>query len=228
MFELLAFLKDLFFFAAFVNSGTSFPEPLSPEQEKEYLKQYAEGSEEARVILIEHNLRLVAHIAKKYSSSGVENDDIISIGTIGLIKAVSTYNAEKSTALATYAAKCIENEVLMSLRSEKRRSGEVSINDAIGTDRDGNEISLVDVLGTDPNQVQYDVEVRIASEQLRRMITKVLTWRERTVIELRYGLTGNYPMPQREIAALLGISRSYVSRIEKKALHKLNHAFHKI
>jgi RNA polymerase sporulation-specific sigma factor len=228
MFELLAFLKDLFFFAAFVNSGTSFPEPLSPEQEKEYLQQYAEGSEEARVKLIEHNLRLVAHIAKKYSTSGVENDDIISIGTIGLIKAVSTYNSEKSTALATYAAKCIENEVLMSLRSEKRRSGEVSINDAIGTDRDGNEISLVDVLGTDPNQVQYDVEVRIASEQLRRMITKVLTWRERTVIELRYGLTGNYPMPQREIAALLGISRSYVSRIEKKALQKLNHAFHKI
>lgn len=228
MFELLAYLKDLFFFAAFVNSGTSFPEPLSPEQEKEYLQLYAQGNEEARSKLIEHNLRLVAHIAKKYASSGVENDDIISIGTIGLIKAVSTYNAEKSTALATYAAKCIENEVLMSLRSEKRRAGEVSINDAIGTDRDGNEISLVDVLGTDPNQVQYDVEVRIASEQLRRMITKVLTWRERTVIELRYGLTGNYSMPQREIAALLGISRSYVSRIEKKALQKLNHAFHKM
>lgn len=219
------FFKDLFFFAAYVNTGISFPEPLSPEEEAECLEQYARGDDSARCRLIEHNLRLVAYIAKKYTTAGRSSDDVISIGTIGLIKAVSTYNKSKGTALATYAARCIENEILMSIRSEKKQQGEVSLHDPIGTDRDGNAVSLSDVLGSDPEQVHNDVELRLASQQLRGVISAALTDRERLVVELRYGIMGGRCMAQREIAKLLGISRSYVSRIEKKALGKLNRAF---
>ncbi|MEL7608608.1 MAG: RNA polymerase sporulation sigma factor SigK [Bacillota bacterium] len=219
------FFKDLFFFAAYVNTNISFPEPLSPQEEAECLEKYAKGDETARCKLIEHNLRLVAYIAKKYTAAGRDADDVISIGTIGLIKAVSTYNKNKGTALATYAARCIENEILMSIRTEKKQQGEVSLHDPIGTDRDGNAVSLSDVLGSDPEQVQNDVEIRIASEQLRKIIAAALTDRERLVVELRYGIMGGRCMAQREIAKLLGISRSYVSRIEKKALNKLNREF---
>ena len=222
---LMQLCKDIFFFAAYINNGNSFPEPLTPEQEKECLARYAKGDEEARSMLIEHNLRLVAHIAKKFTGTNRDSDDVISIGTIGLIKAVSTYDAQKGTALATYAARCIENEILMSIRSDKRRPCEISLNDAIGTDRDGNDISLAEVIGTDDSLVGDEVELRIAVEQLRRLIKKHLTDRERLVIELRYGLAGNFCMTQREIANMLDISRSYVSRIEKKALNKLCEVF---
>lgn len=222
---LFQLFKDIFFFAAYVNGGNSFPEPLNPEEEKQCLERCALGDDEARACLIEHNLRLVAHIAKKFASAGRDSDDMISIGTIGLIKAVSTYNMHKGTALATYAARCIENEILMSIRSEKRQATEISLYDAIGTDRDGNDISLAEVLGSDPSLVCDEVEARLAAEQLRRLIRLHLSDRERLVIELRYGLAGRFCMTQREIAQMLDISRSYVSRIEKKALCKLNHAF---
>lgn len=222
---LIQLCKDIFFFAAYINGGNSFPEPLSAEQEKSCLERCAFGDDEARGMLIEHNLRLVAHIAKKFTSAGRDSDDMISIGTIGLIKAVSTYDMHKGTALATYAARCIENEILMSIRSEKRQATEVSLYDAIGTDRDGNDISLAEVLGSDASLVGDEVEMRLAAEQLRKLIRQHLTERERMVIELRYGLAGKFCMTQREIAQMLDISRSYVSRIEKKALGKLNQAF---
>lgn len=222
---ILQLAREIFFFAGYVSTGSSFPEPLEPEEEKECLARLAAGDAEARVRLIEHNLRLVAHIAKKYAGRQRDTDDLISIGTVGLIKAVSTFNGDKGSALATYAARCIENEILMSLRAEKKRSGEVSLNESIGVDKDGNNISLAEVLGSDPDDVQRHVELNIATEQLRRAIATALTPRERVVVELRYGLTGRAPMPQREIAALLGISRSYVSRMEKKALGKLGGEF---
>lgn len=214
--------KEIFFFAAYVNTGSSFPEPLTAAQEADCLHRMREGDDSARGELIEHNLRLVAHIAKKYVTNTRESDDIISIGTIGLIKAVSTYDAGKGTMMATYASRCIENEILMALRAEKKTNSEVSLHDPIGTDKDGNEVSLSEILGTDPDQVMLDVESSIAAQKLRALIAKVLTRRERTVIELRYGITGGRCMAQREVAALLDISRSYVSRIEKKALQKLN------
>lgn len=225
--SLLQCIRDFFFFSAYVSSNSSFPDPLSPEEEKQYIERYAAGDEEAREKLIEHNLRLVAHIAKKYASSSRDNDDLISIGTIGLIKAVSTFNMEKGTGLATYAARCIENEILMSIRAEKKQVGEVSINESIGVDRDGNEISLFEILGSDSQLVSNQVELHMDAEQLRQLIADLLTERERTVIELRYGLCGGWCMAQREVANLLGISRSYISRIEKKALIKLNKAFQK-
>lgn len=221
------FLRDLFFFAAYVHTGVSFPDPLSAADEAMYLKRYAQGDDEARCKLIEHNLRLVAHIAKKYTTNGRDTDDVISIGTIGLIKAVATFNADKGTALATYAARCIENEILMSIRAEKKQQGEVSLHESIGSDRDGNEITLSEVLGSDPDQVMRDVELSIASQQLRQIILTALTDRERLVVELRYGICAGPCLAQREIAQLLGISRSYVSRIEKKALEKLNRVFEK-
>jgi len=222
---LFALLQEVFFFAAYVNGGNSFPEPLSPEEEARCIALAAEGDEEARRMLIEHNLRLVAHIAKKYAGNRREQDDVISIGAIGLIKAVSTFRPNRGTALATYAARCIENEILMSIRAEKKQAGEVSLSESIGTDRDGNDVSLAEVLGSEPTLVSDEVELRIAAEQLRALLRRCLSERERVVIELRYGLTGGHCMPQREIAALMGISRSYVSRIEKKALVKLNAAF---
>ena len=214
--------KDIFFFAGYVGTNGSFPEPLSAEEERACLARLAAGDGSARTALIERNLRLVAHIAKKYAGPRREQDDLISIGTVGLIKAVSTFDAEKNSALAPYAARCIENEILMSLRAEKKQSGEISFNDPIGTDGDGNEISLADILGSDPDQVQQDVESRIISAQVRAAVDAALSGRERTIIKLRYGLINGRCMPQREVAALLGISRSYISRLEKKAIEKLN------
>ena len=179
---------------------------------------------ERKNILIERNLRLVAHIAKKYTSNNHTMDDFISIGTIGLIKAVSTYSSGKSTRLATYAAKCIENEILMSMRSSKKTSSEVSINLPIGTDKDGNEISLNDILGTDPDAVVDDINMKIQVQDMVKALDRVLTEREKKVIIHRYGILGANPRTQREVASYLGISRSYVSRIEKKALEKLRTA----
>ena len=221
---LLELFGGIFAFAGHITGGSSFPEPLSPEEEKDCIARLEAGDAEARRLLIEHNLhlRLVAHIAKKYTTPKRDADDVISIGVVGLTKAVSTFNSQKGNTLATYAARCIENEILMSLRSEKKQAGEVSLSEPIGMDKDGNEISLSEVLGSDEDEIHNAVELTVAGEYLRKAMDTVLTPRERKVIELRYGLTGGRIVTQREIAKLLGISRSYISRIEKKALHKLN------
>ncbi|MCI5536879.1 MAG: RNA polymerase sporulation sigma factor SigK [Lentihominibacter sp.] len=204
--------------------SVSFPKPLSDKEEKYYIEQYENGDEEAKKILIERNLRLAAHIAKKYSSQSHTMDDFISIGTIGLIKAVNTYRSSRSVRLATYAAKCIENEILMSIRASKKNSSEVSLNVSIGTDKDGNEISLNDILGTEPDAVADDISLKIQVQQMINTMNKVLSERERLVLIHRYGILGRVPRTQREVAAILGISRSYVSRIEKKALEKMRAA----
>ena len=214
-------VSRLFFFTGYVGLNSSFPDPLPAEEERRCLEAMTQGDELAREKLIEHNLRLVAHIAKKYASPKRDSYDLISIGTVGLIKAVSTFNASKSKTLAAYAARCIENEILMSLRAEKKQNGEVYLMEPIGTDNDGNEISLCDILGTDANHVHNEAERSMEAERLWQAIDDVLSARERTVVKLRYGIPCGRCMAQREVAAILGISRSYVSRLEKKALTKL-------
>lgn len=201
--------------------NVSFPKPLTEKEEKYYIAEYENGNEEAKQILIQHNLRLVAHIARKYSSQQHTLDDFVSIGTIGLIKAVNTYSSDKSTRLATYAARCIENEILMVIRSTKKNSAEVSLSASIGTDKDGNDISLDDILGTEPDIVFDDINVKLQVQKMLATMNQILTPRERQVLIQRYGLFGYKPKTQREVAAHLGISRSYVSRIEKKALTKM-------
>ncbi|HPF44474.1 MAG TPA: RNA polymerase sporulation sigma factor SigK [Syntrophomonadaceae bacterium] len=213
-----AILNGTLFLFAYLNNQV-FPQPLEEAEEKKYLDLLKTGSEEARNCLIEHNLRLVAHVVRKYESSGEDMEDLISIGTIGLIKAIKTYNEEKGVRLATYAARCIENEVLMHLRNIKKLKKEVSLYDPIGYDKEGNEISLIDVLTTDNEIVEF-VEAKLQEEKIRGKID-ILTKRERQVIEMRYGLYDGLKETQREIAKKLGISRSYVSRIEKRALKKL-------
>lgn len=204
--------------------SVSFPNPLSEKEEKYYIEASENGDEEAKKILIERNLRLVAHVARKYSSQFYTMDDFISIGTIGLIKAVNTYRSSRSTRLATYAARCIENEILMVIRSSKKNNAEVSINVPIGTDKDGNEISLNDILGTDPDEIADDLDLKIRIHKMLDTLDHILTDREKKVLIYRYGILGVAPRTQREVAAILGISRSYVSRIEKKALEKLREA----
>ena len=204
--------------------SSSFPGPLTEKEEQYYVQQLEQNDPDARRILIERNLRLVAHIARKYISPGTCQDDLISIGTIGLIKAVNTYTAARSTRLATYAAKCIENEILMSIRASKRIKQEVSLRLPIGTDKDGNEISFNDILGSDADEIVDNLNLKMQIGNLRQAVSTVLSPREQLVIIKRYGLDGSAPHPQREIAASLGISRSYVSRIEKKALEKLREA----
>jgi RNA polymerase sporulation-specific sigma factor len=187
-----------------------------------YMEMYKNGSEEARNTLIERNLRLVAHIVKKYSSFGNDCDDLISIGTIGLIKAITTFDQSKGTRLATYAARCIENEILMQIRSTKKIQSEVSLHDPIGIDREGNEITLIDVIGNESESVVDEVELKMQVKKLYSKMKVVLKKREKVVLELRYGLASGTVKTQREIAQMLGISRSYVSRIEKKAIKKLS------
>ena len=201
--------------------SSSFPNPLTEKEEQHYVKLLEQGDPAARKALIEHNLRLVAHIAKKYVGPAASQDDLISIGTIGLIKAVGTYSGKKSTRLATYAAKCIENEILMSIRASRRVRQEISLSLPIGVDKDGNEISFNDILGTDTDEIIDSIDLKIQVSNLRNALKEALTEREQTVVMARYGLDGSEPKPQREIARALGISRSYVSRIEKKALDKL-------
>jgi RNA polymerase sporulation-specific sigma factor len=222
----ILFFKELLTWLAFITSSTTFPQPLTPEEEEKYILLYNEGSEEARNILIEHNLRLVAHIVKKFASTGEDMDDLISIGTIGLIKAISTFNQNKGNRLATYAARCIENEILMNLRSTKKVKLEISLQDPIGIDKEGNEISLIDVLGTETDAVTDEITKKFQKEKLYEKINTSLKCRERKVIELRYGLLNGATKTQREIAKLLGISRSYVSRIEKRAIKKLFKEMH--
>ncbi len=213
-----AILNGTLFLFAYLNNQV-FPQPLEEAEEKNYLEQMKTGNEEARNKLIEHNLRLVAHVVRKYETSGEDMEDLISIGTIGLIKAIKTYNEDRGVRLATYAARCIENEVLMHLRNIKKLKKEVSLYDPIGYDKEGNEISLIDVLTTDNEIVEF-VEAKLQEEKIRGKID-ILTRRERQVIEMRYGLFDGLKETQREIAKKLGISRSYVSRIEKRALKKL-------
>ena len=203
----------------------TFSKPLTAAAEKTYLQRYREGDLEAKNILIERNLRLVAHIVKKYQGSDEELDDLISIGTIGLIKAVSTFNAAKSARLSTYAARCIDNELLMMFRARKKRSREVSLYDPIGTDKEGNEISLLDIIESPPVDIVEEYSTREDISRLMTSIRDVLSPREYQVICLRYGLSGAQEQTQREIAAALKISRSYVSRIEKNALLKLRGIF---
>lgn len=214
--------SGLFLLVGYVSNANSFPQPLSPEDEQDYLERYKKGDEDARNVLIERNLRLVAHIVKKYSTTGNDSDDLISIGTIGLIKAITTFDNEKGTRLATYAARCIENEILMQIRSNKKLQSEVSLQDPIGVDREGNEIMLIDVISGESESVVEEVELKMQVKKLYSKMKCVLKCREKTVLELRYGLSSGTGKTQREIAKMLGISRSYVSRIEKKAIRKLS------
>ncbi len=203
----------------------SFPKPLSTKEEADYLKRCKEGDKTARDKLIEHNLRLVAHIVKKYNMVDKETDDLISIGTIGLIKAIDTFDEEKGIRLATYASRCIDNELLMMLRSGKRLAKEVYLYDPIGSDREGNEINLLDIIEEAEIDIVENIVLEDDIKKLYHIIGKVLTDREREIICLRYGLSNHKEVTQREIAGKLGISRSYVSRIEKKALKKLRECF---
>jgi len=211
-----------YFLAGFITGPQSFPQPLSSQEEQKYVEACRKGDENARNILIEHNLRLVAHVARKYSISNTDSDDLISIGTIGLIKAVSSYDPNKGIRLATYAARCIENEILMHLRASKKFQNEVSLNEPLGTDKEGNEIALIDILGSEDEDVEEKVDLKQRIKKLYRLIKCVLEGREQVIIRLRYGLCGKCGKTQREVAESLGISRSYVSRIEKKALTKLH------
>lgn len=199
-----------------------FPEPLSSEEEKKYLEKLKEGDEDARNILIERNLRLVAHVCKKYANTNVEQDDLISIGTIGLIKGINSFNIEKGARLSTYVSRCIDNEILMHLRSIKKLNAEVYLNEPIGKDKDDNVVTLQEVLENDERSIEDEVDLKIKIKHLYEKMKEVLKDREKTIIELRFGLDGHKPKTQNEIADMMGISRSYVSRIETKAIGKLS------
>lgn len=203
----------------------SFPKPLSTTEEKSYLLRYKNGDQDARRVLIERNLRLVAHIVKKYSAPDKEIDDLISIGTIGLIKAIDTFDSDKEIRLATYASRCIDNELLMMLRSGKKQSKEVYLYEPIGADKEGNEINLLDIIESVDEDIVESLETRENIIKLKGCINELLNDREREILILRYGLQGKEEITQREIAVRLGISRSYVSRIEKKAIKKLREKF---
>jgi len=205
------------------NAG-SFPKPLSAEEEKRYIDLYMEGDIEARNILIERNLRLVAHIIKKYYTQTEDQDDLISIGTIGLIKGISTYRPDKGVRLATYASRCIENEILMHFRSTRKMAGDLSLSESIDTDRDGNSLSLMDVISAEDDLAE-NLNTKEQCRKLQQFVKEVLSEREKKIIEMRYGLGGKRPKTQRETAEICGISRSYVSRREKKALEKLREKF---
>ena len=221
---LMKIASAVYYFALHVKGAGSFPPPLSAEREAELLEKSRNGDDDARNELIEHNLRLVAHIVKKYYNTGADEDDMISIGTIGLIKAVSTFNTDKGIHLATYASRCIENEILMFFRNQKKTAQDVFISDPIDTDKDGNTLTLIDVIA-DKSDIADEIDTKIKVEKLRVILPVCLTERERLIIEMRYGLCGREELTQREIAKKLNISRSYVSRIEKSALEKLRKQF---
>ena len=214
-------LEHLIFLALHAESASAFPKPLSPAKQQEYFRRFAQGDSQARTKLIEHNLRLVAHIVKKYYASGAEQDDLISIGSIGLIKAVDTFSADKNIRFATYASRCIENEILMFFRSRRKSAEDVSIQEPIDCDKDGNPLTLLDVMAGEEEAVFDTIQQRSNAAQLRKAADRCLEPREAFVLEKRYGLDGSNPLPQREVAKQMGISRSYVSRLEKKALGQL-------
>ncbi|MEK6266798.1 MAG: RNA polymerase sporulation sigma factor SigK [Clostridium sp.] len=219
---LLDMIGNVTLLTAYITGSGSFPQPLCEEEEKSYLMKFKEGDLLAKGILVERNLRLVAHIVKKYSYPGKDVEELISIGTVGLIKAIEAFDISKGVRLATYASRCIENEILMLIRNNKKTKGDVYLQDPIGTDKEGNEISLMDVLSSDEDSIFAIVENKIQIQKLYDKINFNLTDREKTIIQMRYGLLDGNPRTQREIALILGISRSYVSRIEKGALKRLN------
>ncbi len=220
----LVALCNMLYLALHVTGSGSFPKPLSKEEEQECLKRIEQGDTEAKNELIEHNLRLVAHIIKKYYSSYRDQEDLISIGTIGLIKAASSFNSEKGTKFATYASRCIENEILMHFRQKRKSMQDVSISDPIDIDKDGNSITLMDIVQDDENILEQ-IDLSIQSKKLYHFIENQLEPREQKILAYRYGLYNMRPLPQREVAKKMDISRSYVSRIEKKALEKLKKYF---
>ena len=205
----------------YIQGGNLFPEPLTPEEERKCLIQMSKGDEESRNILIERNLRLVAHVAKKYSTSKVEQDDLISIGTIGLIKGINSFNIEKGARLSTYVSRCIDNEILMHLRATKKLGAEVYLNEPIGKDKDDNVVTLQEMLENDERNIEDEVDIKMKVKLLYEKMKNLLKDREKTILELHFGLDGSKPKTQNEIARTMGISRSYVSRIETKALEKL-------
>ena len=227
MFEFLIYLSQyLFLFILHVTHSETFPKPLTKAQEQELIEKSCQGDIKARNKLVEHNLRLVAHIIKKYYQTSANQDDLVSIGTIGLIKAVNTFKPDKNIKLSSYASRCIENEILMHFRNNKKSAQDVSLNDTIDTDKDGNPLTLMDIMPSDEN-IAEDIDTKIHIEKLSKYISETLTDREKQVIIYRYGLFGKDILTQRELAKKLGISRSYISRIEKKALLKLRARYEK-
>ncbi len=224
LWNILEYISSFLFFFLHVQSSGSFPKALSPAEERRYLEEMAKGDRTARQKLIEHNLRLVAHIAKKYYADENDRDDLISIGTVGLIKAIDSFKPDKGIRLSSYASRCIENEVLMFFRGAKKTAQDVSLNEPIDTDRDGNTLTLLDTIASDSDIIE-DIDLRLKIRRLYEVLGKVLSSREREIIILRYGLSGQRPMVQREVARKLHISRSYISRLEKKALMKLRKQF---
>ena len=217
----LSFLSSSIFLVGYISNNSLFPEPLDSEEEKKYLELLKSGDEDARNILIERNLRLVAHVCKKYATSKVDQDDLISIGTIGLIKGINSFDNSKGVRLATYVSRCIDNEILMYLRSTKKLSAEVYLEDPIGKDKDDNTVTLQEVLENNDKNIEDEVDLKFKVKQLYEKMKEVLKTREKTILELRFGLNGKKPQTQNEIANSMGISRSYVSRIETKAINKL-------
>ena len=213
-------LGKIVFFTGSIGAKNSFPKPLAKEEEERYLLLASQGDKSAKELLIKHNMRLVAHIVKKYTGAA-ETDDLISVGSIGLIKAINTYQIGHGTALATYTARCIENEILMLIRSNKKHKNLLLLSDPVGTDKDGNELTLMDLLFEKEDCIFEQVEHSVQREKLLKQIKEVLSEREYTIICLRYALKGGIPLPQREVANVLKISRSYISRIEKRAIEKL-------
>ena len=217
---LYAVLGKLVFFTSAIGGKSSFPKPLSPEDEAKYLRLAREGDKNAKDILVRHNMRLVAHIVKKYNGAA-ETDDLISVGSIGLIKAINTYEPGRGTQLATYTARCIENEMLMLIRSNKKHKNSVYLSDPVGVDKDGNELTLMDLLCEKEDGVFKTVESKLLKEKFMKVLEQVLSDREYKILCLRYGLKGGAPLPQREVARFMKISRSYISRIEKRAVEKV-------
>ena len=218
----IEFIKSAVFVVGYIQGSNLFPEPLSAEEEKKCLEQMAKGNEEARNVLIERNLRLVAHVAKKYTTSKVDQEDLISIGTIGLIKGINSFNLEKGARLSTYVSRCIDNEILMHFRATKKQNAEVFLDEPIGKDKDDNVITLQEILENDDKSVEESVDLKMKVKLLYEKMKSILKGRERTILELRFGLDGHKPKTQIEIAKEMGISRSYVSRIETKAISKLS------
>lgn len=227
MFDFLLWIADYCFaFILHVCKSGTFPKPLSAKEEEEYLLRCRQGDIKARNKLVEHNLRLVAHIIKKYYALQSDHDDLVSIGTIGLIKAINTFDINKNIRLSSYASRCIENEILMHFRGMKKSSQDLSLNETIDTDKDGNPLTLMDVLSVEENYAE-ELDIKVKSSKLYNYINSELSKREKEIIILRYGLNGKEPLTQREVAKLMGISRSYISRIEKRALELLRKKYEK-
>lgn len=225
MLEFINFLGQyIFTFILHICGNGKFPKPLSEEKEKEYLLKSKNGDIKARNILVEHNLRLVAHIIKKYYAVNVDQDDLVSIGTIGLIKAINTFDMDKNIKLSSYASRCIENEILMHFRNLKKSSQNVSLEDAVDIDKDGNTLKLMDLLSIDDDFAD-NLDKKLNLQKINKYLTETLTKRELQIINMRYGLNGSKPLTQREVSSIMDISRSYVSRIEKKALEKLKERY---